>query len=598
MRLLHLTVLWLLGIMQVSAAIDVRNPRWGFGGKPVLGTFNVLSVEVRNTGNGLANAELKLTSDSDGSSFAPYLQPVTLSPGQSRWVQFNVYLGIYRPDFILSWGRESDEAITFGDVQGEKKHGPPAVVVLADPETVRTSRFPVFPEEIFPVSVSATDALHAVFLDHQPRFHAAQAEAFLDWVQLGGIVHLLPGPGGTLPTFDGKLAILNSEEPKHRVGSGWVVKQRFTVADANTARLETAGFPVPAEPPPPNLDADGYGRYGESNSDTAFFQTLAMVTRPKISWWLIYLLTGVYVLIIGPVFFLLRKRDYRVLLCGFVATVALFAWLFTVIGRRGYGERQVCHSLAVARVLGGGRFDVTHWSHAFATSGNTYRFAYPGASQLYAAIGQGGEKVRGSVHLGGDAFFEADIPLFSFRNFMHRGVMTGDNVAATLVSVPKTDPARGLDPWHNGFKATLGAEVPGEVIAAALQVGDYYVPAQINGREVNVRGYSSGSGVEILRGAREGSHSDYDPRVSGFGGPEAALGELRRDGANLAQRVFGDSTSKQRGIGHAPGKETLRLYIYAVAPRAFRLADSEFATDKNYVLYVQDFAIPAASSSP
>jgi hypothetical protein len=603
MRLLHLTFLWLLGIMQVSAALEVRNPRWGFGGKPVLGTFNILSVEVRNTGNSLANAELKLTSETDGASAAPYVFPVSLTPGQSRWVQFNVYVGNYKPDFNLAWGSRRDESVTFEDVPGEKKHASPAVVVLADPENVRTARFPVFPEEIFPVSVSATDGLHAVLLDHQPRFRVTtQTDAFLDWVQLGGIVHLLPGPGGTLPAFEGKFAVLNGSAPIRRVGAGWVVTHPFPVGDATSGKLEAAGFSMPGEAPPPDFDSERFGRYGSDGAtDSSFFETLAMVTRPKISWWLIYLLTGIYVVIIGPVFFLLRKRDYRLLLVGFVCTVALFAWLFTAIGRRGYGERQVCHSLAVARVLGGGRYDVAHWSHAFATSGNTYHFAYPGASQLYAAIGQGGEKVRGSVHLGGDSFFEADIPLFSFRNFMHRGVMAGDDISATIVSAPKTDPTRSFDQWRDGFEARLAGDVPGEVITAAIQVGSYYLPAKIEGRKVTVRGYSSNSGVEVLRGPGSNNNNDnYNYRYYRYGGgADAALAELRGDGANLAQRALGDnpSSGKQRGFGRAPGKETLRLYIYTVAPRAFRLVDSEFATDKNFVLYVQDLAIPAASSS-
>jgi|GEM_PF-1083086 len=602
MRLLHLTVLLLLlAVAQASAALDVRNPRWGFGGRPVLGTFNILSVEVRNTGNSIENAELSLTSES-GLSSAPYRTQVTLSPGQSRWVQFTVYIGMYKPSFTVSWGRRDDETLAFDDYRAEQRPGPPAVVVLADPEAVRASKLPVFPEDNFPVSVSATDGLHAVLLDHQPRFRAAtQADAFLDWVQLGGIVHVVPGPGGTAPVFEGKFAVLNVPEAKGRVGSGWVVKHQFTVADASKERLEAAGFPLPTEMTAAdytNNNSRNYSRSeSDSNTDNAFFETLAMVTRPKIAWWLIYLLTAVYVIIIGPVFFMLRKRDYRLLLAGFIGTVALFAWVFTVIGRRGYGERQVCHSLAIARVLGGGRFDVTHWSHAFATSGNTYRFAYPGNSQLYAAIAQGAERVRGAVHLGADSFLEADIPLFSFRNFLHRGVMAGDDVTAKVISAPKSDPSQHSAEWRDGFQATLGAEVPGEVIAAALQVGDHYLPVEIHGREVRVLGYSSTSDARILRGAQS-NDEHYNYRFYRYGGgPEMAVAELRGDGDNLAERAGGRKDGQLGITGHRPGRETMRLYIYAAAPRAFRLADSEFATDKNYVLYVQDFAIPAARSS-
>jgi len=75
----------------------------------------------------------------------------------------------------------------------------------------------------------------------------------------------------------------------------------------------------------------------------AFSGTLAGVTKPKIAWWLIYLLTGVYVIIIGPVVFSFCGSGPLpgYLLAGFLGTVTLFAWVFTAVGRRGYGESQV-----------------------------------------------------------------------------------------------------------------------------------------------------------------------------------------------------------------------------------------------------------------
>jgi hypothetical protein len=598
MRLVQLIALWLLATLPVSAALDVRNPRWGFGGKPVLGTFNILSVEVRNPGGGVASEVLTLKTEGGGASSAAYHHPVTLSPGQTRWVQFNVYIGNYKPDFELWWGE--GQTLPIEDARGEKNSAPPAVVVLADPDAVRASRFPVFPEDMFPATVSATDGLHAVLLDHQPHFRAAsQTDAFLDWVRLGGIVHVVPGPSGTLPTFEGKLAVLNVAGSPERVETGWVVKHSVTVAEASDKLLENAGFPAPTEPsgnarPDPNQQY--YRNNSDGAADSSFFETLAMVTRPKIAWWLIYLLTVVYVVVIGPVFFILRRRDYRVLLLGFLGTVAMFAWIFTVIGRRGYGESQVCHSLAIARVMGGGRYDVTHWSHAFATSGNTYHFSYPGASQLYAAVGQPGEKVRGSINLGGDASFDADIPLFSFRNFLHRGVMTGDDVAATAVSIPQADPSRQFDLWRDGFKMTLAGEVPGEVISAAVQVGKYFLPAQISGREVKIYSYSSNSGVGVLR-PNGSDNSDRYYRYYGYGrSPEEALSALRSDGADLAQRALAEPADHARGLGRPMGKNTLRLYIYAAAPRAFRMAGTEFAAGRNFILYVQDLAMPGGKS--
>ena len=472
------------------------------------------------------------------------------------------------------------------------------MVILADPEFLREARLPVFPEELFPVTVSATDGLHAVILDHQPKFRGAvQADAFFDWVQLGGIVHLVPSASGARPVFDGKLAALNTAGDRARVGAGWVVKHSLPLAEITQAQLDQAQFPAPAEREA-SLENNNYGRYqNDAFADSSFFENMASVTRPHIAWWLIYLLTFVYVIIIGPVFFILRKRDYRLLLLGFLGTVALFAWIFTVIGRRGYGESQVCHSVAIARVLGGGRYDVTHWSHAFATTGHTYHLAYPGTSHLYAANSQRGDTVRGKITVGANAAFDADIPLFSFRNFIHRGVMTSDDITATAVSIPKSDPASNQTTWRDSFKMTLASEIPDEVIASAVQVGSYFLPAEIRGKEVRVKGFSSGNGIGTLvpDGSNYQSRNNY--YYGGYGNsPETALAMMRNAGPPLAQRALGDLQNAKRGFGREPGKETLRLYIYAAAPRSFRLAGDQFSTGKNFVLYVQDFAIPSSTT--
>src|SRR5205823_661840 len=96
--------------------------------------------------------------------------------------------------------------------------------------------------------------------------------------------------------------------------------------------------------------------------EDALQQRLAGMTRPKISWWLINLLTLLYVALVGPLHYLARQRmDYRVSMLVFLGVAASFAGAFTVVGRRGYGESQTVHSLAIARSVGGARFDVTQW---------------------------------------------------------------------------------------------------------------------------------------------------------------------------------------------------------------------------------------------
>jgi hypothetical protein len=85
---------------------------------------------------------------------------------------------------------------------------------------------------------------------------------------------------------------------------------------------------------------------------------LAALTKPEVAWWLLYLLTIAYLVIIGPVHYRWsRNIDYRLAIGGFLGTVAVFAVAFIIAGRRGSGETQTVNSIAIARALPGGRWD-------------------------------------------------------------------------------------------------------------------------------------------------------------------------------------------------------------------------------------------------
>jgi len=151
---------------------------------------------------------------------------------------------------------------------------------------------------------------------------------------------------------------------------------------------------------------------------------------------------------------------------------------------------------------------------------------------------------------------------------------------------------------------TLAHEVPGEVISAAVQVNRHFLPAEVSGRNVRIRGYSADAAANVLRPDGSSAPDNYGYRGYRYNSdPEAALRELRGFGSLLAQRARGEPVNNQsgdifRGIGRNLAQDTLRVYIYATAPKAFRLSGDEFTTGKNFVLYVQDFAISAASSAP
>src|SRR5262249_51235737 len=117
----------------------------------------------------------------------------------------------------------------------------------------------------------------------------------------------------------------------------------------------------------------------------SLFRSLSSLTRPKVNWAIINLLMIAYVAVIGPVHNYFRRRlEYRVSILVFLGCVTVFGVAVGITGRRGYGESQTVHSLAIVRPFGGGRADVTQWVSAFATSGDRYTLTHRAPANLYA----------------------------------------------------------------------------------------------------------------------------------------------------------------------------------------------------------------------
>ena len=580
-----LVVLFLLAAKSY-AALDVGKQLWGFDGKVLPNSFTIMSVEIVNRGAQPFDGDLVLR---DLSSGAPVKQAVFLAPGTSRWVQFHPYVGGYVPGWKLSWndgrGREED--------MGQPNTGAPATVLLADPDApgMRAARMRLFAENLFPTTVSATDGLGAVVLDHQPRWDAPRREAFLDWVRRGGTVHLLPGVDGAAVQFSDDFSPLNvtgGADGQH-VGAGLVVRHPITRAEMTEVWLKDHGF-APVE-----MREDGQGNMNDR--DGFILHKLAAITRPNIKWGLIYLLTVAYVILIGPVFYVLRKKNYRVLLGGFIATVALFAWVFTVIGRRGYGEKQTYHSVSIARSLGAGRFDVHEWVHAFATVGDIYKFAHGDGSQLYAT-GFEGDTVRGEIREGKESLIAADIPLFSSRPFLHRGVMKADDPALKVVEWKEYDIvrllAKGAMPTPmEVFRVSVAPEFCKRVFTVVLEYNGNYASL------VPVPGGFEFAGGEHFKTAEDfcgnNRYNYYGGRYSGsyYGDMENVISELRGLHPFLISLANGENSySKKYLTQPARSADHARLFLYAEAPPGFAMKNDRFESGTSLVLYVADIFKP------
>lgn len=423
-------LLWIAAAPTTAHALEVRQTLWGFDGQVVPGTFNPLSVLVVNRSPVPFDGQLQLM---PGLSMGPqsggvFAAPCYLAPGTSRWVQFYPYFhNEYNPGasgLTLVWGSGPNSRYDLDS----PTLAAPARVWFDDPSAVSTSseaaRLKHFPDDLFPPTVAAADGLNAVVLDHVPRWEAARRAAFLDWLRRGGTLHLLPDATGREPVFTEELALLNSPLDTLRVGDGRVIHHHGSPGD-----LLHDNALLAADPPAPKLEKAGQPITVYDLDDT-FFENLNRLTRARVRWTLLYALTALYLLAVGPghYFWARRQRDYRLSLLALTGGVAIFAFLFSYFGRRGSSEQGKVLTIACARALDGNRYDVTQWSNVFVTSGKVYTLTHPSEYNLYSS-GTTSESTAGIAASGRGGGFHVDLPLFSSCAVTHRGVMTGDDTA-------------------------------------------------------------------------------------------------------------------------------------------------------------------------
>jgi hypothetical protein len=561
-----LPVLFFLVASALGArALEIKESLWGFDGQAAPGRFNLLSLRVANPGAKPFDGELLLveTRGLDMAVGAPYAQPVYLAPGTERWVQFLPFVA-NEFEWQVRWGRSNKERTAVN----APRLGAPATVLLVDPSSAFASaaRLKVFPAPLFPTSVAATDGLAQVALDHVPRWEAARRQAFLDWVRCGGVVHVLRGPGDPVE-FTDDLAELDSPARLLRVGAGSVVRHDKLVAEFGIEDLASAGWPLLER-----KSGEGGGAV-IYRPDQTLLRSLTTLTKPKVPWPLLYLLTIAYLVVIGPVHYRwARKVDYRIALAGFLGTVAVFALAFIITGRRGSGEKQVAHSVAIAKHLGGGRWDVRSWISAFVTSGDYYSLRHAGEASYYSAASDS-EAVHGALHGGREGRFDVDIPLYSSRAFMYRGVLGGPKGGIALgkadgkeieFMLPEGWTLKPIEAWarRGGRMFELKAmnedgrrlrSVPGAGVARA----DFFDPSHL--AQFNQYGWSS---------------ERFEPEHA-F---RTLVGLYSGDVAGFENRF----TAWPRHEDH------FEVFILSKAPPEFALKGKNFAPENGWVITVHD----------
>lgn len=575
-------VLVLLGAGRVEA-LEVQQILWGFDGRVVPGRFNPVSVLVANPGGAAFDGAMTLapTLGFGGPRGASYVQPTFIGPQSARWVQFEAFIGSGVEEFALVWGRGARERETF---DRQLPTGPPACVWLVDANDTfaRPGAFKAFPDQLFPTTVAATDGLDAVILDYTPRWEPARREAFLDWLRRGGTVHLVQGANGELPVFTDTLAVLNSDGETTRVSAGQVVRHRLSRAELRSETLTARGFPPRELQTPQNPVVH--------NFEETLYQRLASLTRPKVSWWLLNLLTFFYIALIGPVAWRLAKRmDFRWTIAGFLGVVALFGLAFSIVGRRGYGESQTVHSLSIARSLGGARWDVTQWLSAFATSSGQYTLTHAAPANLYATS-TSDDAARGQIFNGKDGKFFAEIPLFSSRVFTHRGVMQGDDLGVTVEKWETKSEGKELaSPALKTLVVKIGTGFPSEVLDISVRHRNRIYSMSKAGDRYELK---DGHGVTIgdLFNREKLQPLTYGNYYGDNHGTPAA--HLRGTLPLLLARALGAGEITPQITERPLPANQLQLLIAAPSPPSFHMQGKGFGHENGMVLYVQDIFQP------
>ena len=287
------------------------------------------------------------------------------------------------------------------------------------------------------------------------------------------------------------------------------------------------------------------------------------------------------------------------MLAGFAVTVALFAWLFTVVGRRGYGEKQIVHSVGFAESLGGTRYATTQWMHAFATSSDRYRFQFPGPGNAYAALASSGT-VKARVMNGADAALEADIPLFSGRPFVHCGVLTGDDTSVEIVEW-KTRTGQSPNDIDSGrlesFRIKPNANFPKSVesmvvlyrerIYAMTLTGETWVAESPSASKDLTASFTEKSLDHV---GYYGANNDVDFAAAPDVRLKKRLGDL--DMLFKGQLTGAVAYTRQRITKAAMDSDSARLFIYTRTPDTFVVPGKNFQFGGGYILYAQTLRRP------
>ncbi len=569
MKRLFAIVLLVACAAAPASALEVKQVVWGFDGKALPHRINPVSIELYNPSDKPFEGILDLhrVIPMVGRVGERNVMPCFLSPRTGKWMQFYVYVGD-NDVWKLSWGGNSDPI-------SAPTNGAPARVILTAgaPLTARGPRLKGFPEYLFPPSVGAMDGLHSLVMNYYPtRWEEARATALLDWVQRGGVLHLLNSPTGRQPEFPAALSVLNTPLERFQVGNGLVVRHAATADQVNDEWLNSRGFTMPEL-----SESDDGDYYGGMRLEERLLDQVSAFTQPRFQWAMIYLMAFLYVVLIGPVNFIVgrRVRDFRWSVGFLVGCIALFMLIFNLLGR-GYGNQSAAHTLAYARPLDDGSADVTQWSNVFAARSGEFALTHNSSHNIYATCQQY-EPVNGFVANGKDGKLVVDIPLNTGRSFLHRGKI---KCAAPRVGVLEWDATGILRKMRLDMKLPEGMEIEeawvhynGLIYELDNRGGHLAVSS-----EAGVKPENFGAPADLHFGLSPRWSTDEDEKLPPLEG-------LRRAARTVVARAVGSPSVSQSYEETMLKRERAQLFLFAKSPDSLRIAHGDFSHQISYVLF-------------
>lgn len=574
---------------------------WGFDGRVPPHTFCPLWVETKNLSSTPWNGQLQLKRITRGSvQFgATLVESLALQGDETRWVQLVPYVFDDLEDWELSWGPEVNQRIVLPPVlKGER-----ATVLIVDADSVSQpgTVFKRMTEERFPTSVTATDGLRGVILEHAPFWQGARARAFHDWLLTGGRVYLFHDRNGQFPVFPQALAFLNDERNQFFIGAGIVrkIEQGVDEISLDEARVEIFNDDwtqrefqreqrerqqarVQQSP-----RRSGWGDSWFRNQD--LFRQLRDIAKFQRRWLLIYFAVLAYLATIYPGCFLIGTQQKNVagFYLAFFTAVVFFAAIFSMLGQVGTRAENRIRTVALARSLGAGSFDVTGWSVLANVFSGEQTLVAPGSGVLYSTA-QESEFVAGSMHPGPGGQVNFEMLPDSHRTLLHRARIR------TELRQPIWLPATSESLMNERLTFDITGAFPEEPIAALAVYQGLVYELSVNGNLLELRSQNR----PVPLSAYLQRTADYRLRLNMWGNP--VRGEEEQKSQNLSgverylplvRTLAGNSFGLRSEIEPRLLKldqQTVRLFVLTAMTQPFDFETEDFPDQEGAVLFAYD----------